>query len=74
MNAEHGEENVQVKPHAYVHRWVDRIKVKDFGVVRIWDTINTTSQPIKHEHQSQVLTLEVETCSRCGAELKICNP
>jgi len=20
MNAEHGEENVQVKPHAYVHR------------------------------------------------------
>jgi len=25
MNAEHGEENVQVKPHANVHRWVDRI-------------------------------------------------
>ena len=25
MNTEHGEENVQVKPHAYVHRWVDRI-------------------------------------------------
>jgi len=25
MNAEHGEENVQVKEHAYVHRWVDRI-------------------------------------------------
>jgi len=25
MNPEHGEENVQVKPHAYVHRWVDRI-------------------------------------------------
>jgi len=25
MNAEHGEENVQVKPHAYVHRWVDWI-------------------------------------------------
>jgi len=25
MNAEHGEENVQVKPHAYVHRWVVRI-------------------------------------------------
>jgi len=25
MTAEHGEENVQVKPHAYVHRWVDRI-------------------------------------------------
>jgi len=25
MNAEHGEENVQVKPHAYVNRWVDRI-------------------------------------------------
>jgi len=24
MNAEHGEENVQVKPHPYVHRWVDR--------------------------------------------------
>jgi len=24
MNAEHGEENVQVKAHAYVHRWVDR--------------------------------------------------
>ena len=36
MNAEHGEENVQVKPHAYVHRWVDRIYVKDFGVVRIF--------------------------------------
>ena len=36
MNAEHGEENVQVKPHAYVHRWVDRIQVKDFGVVRIF--------------------------------------
>jgi len=27
MNAEHGEENVQVKAHAYVHWWVDRIKV-----------------------------------------------
>jgi len=25
MNVEHGEENVQVKPHAYVHRWVDWI-------------------------------------------------
>jgi len=25
MNAEHGEENVQVKAHAYVHKWVDRI-------------------------------------------------
>jgi len=25
MNVEHGEENVQVKAHAYVHRWVDRI-------------------------------------------------
>jgi len=25
MNAGHGEENVQVKAHAYVHRWVDRI-------------------------------------------------
>ena len=25
MNAEHGEENVQVKPHAYVHRWVDQM-------------------------------------------------
>jgi len=25
MNAEHGEENVQVKPHAYVHRRVDRM-------------------------------------------------
>jgi len=25
LNAEHGEENVQMKPHAYVHRWVDRI-------------------------------------------------
>jgi len=23
MNAEHGEENVQVKAHAYVHRWVN---------------------------------------------------
>jgi len=27
MNAEHFEENVQVKAHAYVHRWVDRIYV-----------------------------------------------
>jgi len=27
MNAEHGEENVQVKAHAYVQRWVDRIWV-----------------------------------------------
>jgi len=25
MNAEHGEENVQVKADTYVHRWVDRI-------------------------------------------------
>jgi len=25
MNAGHGEEYVQVKAHAYVHRWVDRI-------------------------------------------------
>jgi len=25
MNVEHGEENVQVKTHAYIHRWVDRI-------------------------------------------------
>jgi len=25
MNVEHGEENVQVKPHAYVHRWMDWI-------------------------------------------------
>jgi len=36
MSAEHGEENVEVKPHAYVHRWVDRISVKEFGVVRIF--------------------------------------
>ena len=35
MNAEHGEENVQVNAHAYVHRWVDRI-VKDFGVGRVF--------------------------------------
>jgi len=27
MNAEYGEENVQLKAHAYVHRWVDRIQV-----------------------------------------------
>jgi len=25
MNVEHGGENVQVKAHAYVHRWVGRI-------------------------------------------------
>jgi len=25
MNAEHGEENVQVKRHDYAHRWVVRI-------------------------------------------------
>jgi len=24
-NAEHGKENIQVKTHAYVHRWMDRI-------------------------------------------------
>jgi len=36
MNAGHGEENVQVKPHAYVHRGVDRIQVKEFGVVGIF--------------------------------------
>jgi len=36
MNTESGEENVQVKAHAYVHRWVDQIKVKEFGVVRIF--------------------------------------
>ena len=36
MNAEHGEENVQVKAHAYVHRWVDRILVKEIGVVRVF--------------------------------------
>jgi len=34
MNAEHGEENVQLKAHACVHRWVARIKVKEFGVVK----------------------------------------
>ena len=33
MNAEHGEENVQVKAHAY--RWVDRIWVKEIAVVRV---------------------------------------
>ena len=26
MNVEHGEENVQVKAHAYVHRWEDQIQ------------------------------------------------
>ena len=36
MNTEHGEENVQVKAHAYVHRWVDRIQVKEFGVIRVF--------------------------------------
>jgi len=36
MNAEHGEENVQVKAHAYVHWWVDRIKVKETGAVRVF--------------------------------------
>jgi len=36
MNAEHGEENIQVKAHAYVHRWMDRIWVKEFGVVRVF--------------------------------------
>jgi len=36
MNAEHGEENVQVKAHAYVHRWVDQIQVKEIGVVRVF--------------------------------------
>jgi len=25
MNAEHSEENVQVKAHVYAYRWVDRI-------------------------------------------------
>ena len=32
-NAEHGEENVQMNTHAYVHRWMDQIYVKEFGVV-----------------------------------------
>jgi len=27
MNAEHGEEILQVKPYAYVQRWVERISV-----------------------------------------------
>ena len=36
MNAEHGEENVQLKAHAYVNRWVDRIQVKEIGVVRVF--------------------------------------
>ena len=38
MSAEHREENVQlqVKVYSYVHRWVDRIWVKEFGVVRIF--------------------------------------
>ena len=33
-NTEHGEENVQVKAHAYVHRWVDQIQLKKFGMVK----------------------------------------
>ena len=33
-NTECGEENVQVKVLAYVHRWVGQIYLKDFGVVR----------------------------------------
>ena len=42
MNAEHGEENVQVKAYAYVHRWVDRIWVKEIGVVKsIFSNTNT---------------------------------
>ena len=36
MNAEHGEENVQVKAHAYVHRRVDQILVMEIGVVRVF--------------------------------------
>ena len=40
INVEHGEENVQVKPHAYVHRWVDQISVKDSGVFRIFLAIS----------------------------------
>ena len=35
MNEERGKENVQVKAHAYVHRWVDRIEVMEIGVVRV---------------------------------------
>jgi len=30
----HGEENVQMKAHACVHRWVDRNWLKQFGVVK----------------------------------------
>ena len=36
MNAEHGEEMVQVKAHACVHGWVDRILVKEFGVFGVF--------------------------------------
>jgi len=36
LNAEHGEENVQMKAHAYVHRRVDRILVKEIVVVRVF--------------------------------------
>ena len=45
-NREHGEENVQMKEHAYVHRWVDHIKWKEFGVVN-----NMFKQYIKKEQK-----------------------
>jgi len=53
MNAEHGEENVQVKAHAYVHRiklmWikinVDPLSSCGVGFVKTFLPKQTSSQP-----------------------------
>jgi len=46
---EHGEENVQMKAHAYVYRWVDRNWLKEFGVVK-----NMFEQNIEMKKQKKV--------------------
>jgi len=63
MNAEHGEENVQVKPHAYVHRWSCFLRRSDgfyvFSMQALWKiywrnfTINAS--------QNEAVCREVQT-------------
>ena len=61
MNAEHGEENVQVNANTYVHRWVDRIKVKEFGVVRVFLAIQRNYKIVKKKRKKlQKLIIEVQ--------------
>ena len=37
---EHGEENLQMKTHAYVHRRMDRSELKEFGGVCLFISPN----------------------------------